>query len=841
VLTAAAALLVAYLPGAVFFRLPVASRARRAALDADERLFWAVILSAAWSCGLTLALAAVGQYRFTTLLWINGGLAVAMALAARLDLRLAGAPGPRAAALVPAAIVAAGLWLYFPASEYVMGGKDPGTYINEGIQIAQRGRLLVQDPTVAGLPPQARDLFVPSHSNDFYYGLRFMGFFVMDPGEGTVLGQFPHFYPASIAIGYGLNGLTGAREVVGAWAILGLLAVFFTAARLFGRLAAAGAAALLAINVVQVWFARYPNAEVVMQALVFAAVLALARAAVDGDRFFAPVAGALLGAMLFLRYDAVLAIGACGAAAVLLWMTGRGRTALWPFWSSLIAGVMLGLWYLRDVMGPYSEYPLRFTREATSWPVAAAAAGCLGFAVWCRRRPRVSAAVSSATPLAWAGVLAAGFAYAYFFRQPAGTLAPHDAMALRVYAWYVLPAGLFAAVAGLVPGARRFWRDPAFFLTAGVFALFFFYKIRIVPDHFWMTRRFLPVILPATLILVAALATWMVEPGGLSALLRRKRAERPDDRPGRARAFLHGALGLALLAPLGWAYSQRSRPLLSHVEYAGLIPRLERLAGGFGENDLVLVESRNASDLHVLALPLAYIYARNVLVLDTPRPDPPAFASFLDWAEDRYDRVFFVGGGGTELLSRRIGVEPVAGDRFQVPEYDSPQNAYPAGVRHKEFDYSLYRFVAPLQADGRFVLDLGGTDDLMVVRFHAKERHQSGFTFRWSQDTSFISIVGMRPDASRITISMGDGGRPAQASPAIVTVSFDGRLLARQPVSRDVQPYPFTLPPDVVAAAAARDAPARLQLTTSTWNPRGLLGVPDDRDLGVMVTRVEVQ
>src|SRR5204863_551593 len=124
--------------------------------------------------------------------------------------------------------------------------------------------------------------------------------------QGHVIGQFPHLFPASIAIGYGLDGLTGARRATGAWAMLGVLAVYFAGARLFGRAAAAAAAALLALNVIQVWFARYPNAAVVMQPLLFAALLANARAHVDGDRFFAPVAGVLLGLLLFLRFVAVL-------------------------------------------------------------------------------------------------------------------------------------------------------------------------------------------------------------------------------------------------------------------------------------------------------------------------------------------------------------------------------------------------------------------------------------------------------------------------------------------------------------------------------------------------------
>src|SRR4029079_13822339 len=138
--------------------------------------------------------------------------------------------------------------------------------------------------------------------------LRFMGFYVLDPDAGAVVGQFPHVYPASIAIGYALEGLTGARATVGFWAVFGILSVYFLGARLLGGPAAAAAATLLALNIVEALFARYPNADIVMQALLFAALLANARAAVDDDPFFAPVAGALLGLLLFLRFDVVLGI-----------------------------------------------------------------------------------------------------------------------------------------------------------------------------------------------------------------------------------------------------------------------------------------------------------------------------------------------------------------------------------------------------------------------------------------------------------------------------------------------------------------------------------------------------
>ena len=67
-MTAVYALIVFWLPGAVIFRMPVADRDKRAALEADERLFWQVMLSVVVSTGVVLALAAADRYSFHRLI-----------------------------------------------------------------------------------------------------------------------------------------------------------------------------------------------------------------------------------------------------------------------------------------------------------------------------------------------------------------------------------------------------------------------------------------------------------------------------------------------------------------------------------------------------------------------------------------------------------------------------------------------------------------------------------------------------------------------------------------------------------------------------------------------------
>jgi hypothetical protein len=820
--------IVGWLPGAVLFRVPFADRDRRAALPAEERLYWAVVLSVATSLSLVVALAALHRYSFKRLVIADLLIAAALAVSARFNLKLgAKARRPGLAACIPLALALFGVWRFLPPSEYIIGGKDPGVYMNAGIQMAQRGAIVVRDPVVAAVPVFARDLFIPRDANRAHFKApRFMGFYVLDPDTGAVVSQFPHLFPASIAIGYALDGLAGALRTFAFWGVLGLLSVYFAGARLLGRPAAAAAAALLALNVVQVWFSRYPNADIVMQAILFAALLANARAHVDDDGFFAPVAGTLLALLLFLRFDAVVAVAAVVASLALGFIAGH--KIRWTFWVPLAAGCALCLWYLLGPMREYFELPLVFISNLPWWEYvvfAAGAVGLLGLAIAARRSPKISQRVVDVFPTALALAVLALAVYALVFRQPGGKLTDYDAFALRNFAeYYFTRAALVAALVGYALVVRGlFWRDPALILTLTAFSLFFFYKIRIVPEHFWAARRFIPVILPGGLLLVAAAALT-----GVRGRLLLSRA-------------IRGPIGIVFIALLGVQYARAAKPVLDHVEYAGIIHRLETLARQIGDDDLLVVESRDSgSDVHVLGLPLAYTYARNVLVFSNAAPDKTTFAAFLETARARYRRVLFLGGGGTDLLSSRWSVAPLASDRFQVPEYESARNAYPTRPKQKEFEYSLYVFGPPVAPSGANELDLGVNDDLNVIRFHAKEVTE-GRTVRWSQDESAVIVSRIGAGDRALALWMNDGGRPPAAPPADVTVLLKDRVLGTVRVTRGFNEYTVPIPADAAAAAAAAGEPVRITLRTATWNPRTLLGTNDDRDLGVMVDRVAVR
>jgi hypothetical protein len=488
-------------------------------------------------------------------------------------------------------------------------------------------------------------------------------------------------------------------------------------------------------------------------------------------------------------------------------------------------------------MRAYLAIPMMQVGGVAGLAGALAALLAAGVAV---RRARAAAPVAIALLQRWAprilaGAVVALAAYAYFLREPAGRLAAHDAYALRAFGWYVGPVGLLAALAGFAALVwTRFWKDPVLLTTGALVSVFFFYKIRIVPEHFWQARRYLPVILPFACLMMAAAAF---------AGYRRRVGPAASSVPLKARArasLLYLTLPVLVLTFVAWTFAAATRPIANHVEYAGLIPAVERLAAQIGDRDLVLIEPRYSSDTHVLATPLAYIYAKHVLLFSSPRPGTAEVGQFLAWADRTYDRVLLVAEGGLDLASPSIGITPVRNERFSVPEYESARNAYPREVRQKKFNLNVYQLQVADHARPVLDIDIGGFDDPWVLRVFARQE-QDGVTYRWVRDRSFVTLLGLASPPRAIVLRAGDGGRPAAAGPADVDVFLDDRLVGRITVRGGFAEYRLDVPPAAAAGWAAHPDRAVVRLQCTTWAPKDFIGGSDDRALGIMLDRIRVE
>ncbi len=573
--------------------------------DLLEELFGALGLALAVSGWLALVLAELGAFTLWRLgaLWLPP-LLVAGWRARRLGIQIVpvnGAPARPAPliALALASWLALAGWLYFRPHEYVLGAADAGVYVNLGAQIARSGRLIIDDPLLAELPPALYPALLrplpPPEATPYYL---FPGFYVPGEPPGQIVPQFYPLYPVWLAVGHALGGVGAALRLAGLWAALGGLALFLLARRLGGPQTAALLLAGLTLSGLQLWFARYPTTETLAQYQLWTGVWAAGIwwEAPRRRRAWGLLAALAWGGLLLTRIDMVFVLTLPGALLVLAWWRGRlDRSAGWfvvPL--LLLAAHSLGhaLWQSWPYFFNTYGAGLRLLERN---PGALVAGVLLPFAFlawlgWRRRRgPDGAAGTTRLAPLG-PPVLAAGIvlltAYAWFVRPIAGDIAPAwiswyagdevpvlDRENLVRLGWYLSPAGIWLGALG---AALRVARPPrrrrlAWALTlaaGGFFALFYLWRLQNNPSHIYAMRRYVPAVMPFFLLFGA----WLLV--------------RLGEGTSRSR------LALAALLTVAWfvGLAQGARGLITQVDARGLVAQIDALAGTLAPGAILLFD-----------------------------------------------------------------------------------------------------------------------------------------------------------------------------------------------------------------------------------------------------------
>jgi hypothetical protein len=810
----------------------------RAAAALDEALFLVVGTSAMLSAWVALGLAEAGRFSLYVATAIVAALSAAAAVVGRrrLSLRLR-----RSSLWAVAAVLAVAVGLQARPSEYIVGGRDPGTYVAGMALIARTGGIVYTDPGVLSIPREDVELFYRHPDGPAFSWGRFMGFPLERPETGRVAPEFFHLFPAFGAYLFRAAGVKGALATPALFGILGTVGAFLAFRRLFDPATGLLAALLLALNVVQVWFARYPVSESLSQFLVFVALLAFALWEETRSAAFGALAGAAIGLSLLVRIDSVLILAPVGLWTVV--RRGRGERTwreLAPLWVPIVllaahAAFHAAFWsrkYVLDILErPYWRQSGTTYLAAAAVLLAVAAAGPLlvaPLAALARRQARlVRVAVPAAVVLlalyayflrpqlsAWAGADGNDPARAWTHAEPLRALgfhrlAAHDAQAFLRLGWFLTPAVLALAVGGFVLLVRD-WRPRYLFpmLTAATVALFYFYKIRIYNDYFFALRRFVPVVIPFMLALASL------------ALVRLAR--------GRAlRRVAAGAVALALAA----SYLRQTWPLIPYRDWKNSVRFVADVARRFGPDDVVIFEQRES--VHLLSLPLWAVHGVNALELARFNPDPERLRHLVSAWRGRYRNIYFVHTWRTRLCE--LFLQHVEDYAFGTYEWERAYGRPPAGPEFRALRFTLSRVVPPeeLRVPPLGEVDVGGSDDFQVSGFYDKE----GFgerTYRWTGACGSVYLPGATGGAS-LVVTAGTGRRPAEP-PAVVRASLSGAPLGSFTATADWRDHRLALP------AVLPPGPPVLRLEVRAWRPANVDPASSDvRDLGVMVDRVRVE
>ena len=885
---------VSVLCGLVLFLLPglvllaLAPRADRDALGLAEASFLVVACSVGASAWVALVLAEAGRFSLVSAaVLLAAGSAVALAW----GWRRAHGPLPRAGAgaAATAAVLALAVALQARPGEYIMGGRDPGTYIAGMALIARTGGVVYTDPGVLSIPPEDVALFYRNPGGPDYTWGRFMGFPLERPQTGRVVPEFFHLFPAFGAYLFQSMGVRGALATPCLFGVLGTLAFFFAWRRLFGPAAGALAALLLGLDVVQVWFARYPVAEPMTQFLVWTGVLAFALWEERRAPLFGALAGTLFGLALLCRIDSALVLVPIGL--YVLARRARGELSWRALRHVLVPMVVLGAHALVHAAFWTRKYLLAIaTRRYWDQP----------WWVWAGLGALAVAAVLVAhrfepTVVRWmdvqgARVRRAAMAavvllalYCYFLRPALSAWAggdgndparmrsnfaaldhDHDGFVDRREfgphpdAWGHDFATLDRDGDGRL--SREEWRGnpPTLLRVLGFHRLAAHDAQSLVRLGWFVTPLGL---LLAVLGVVVVLGDWHREwlfplllIGVFSAFYLYKiriwndyyfalRRFMPVTLPALlglaalvvvrlwARGALRRALAAALVLFLAVAFLRDTLPLVAYRDWRNSVRFVDDVARRFGPGDVVIFEQPRA--VHLLSLPLWAVHGVNALELARFDPDPARLGHLVEAWRSRYRNIYFVHTYSTNLCG--LFLEKVEDLGFGTYEWERAYDRKPAGPRFQALRFRISRVLPPqdLQVPALPEVDIGGSDDFQVSGFYDKE----GFgerTYRWTGRCASVYLPGAHGgDTAVITVSSGQ--RPARL-PAHVEVSMGGVRLggfeAGAAWTEEVVALPAVLPP----------GPPVLRFDVRAWRPANELARSTDlRDLGVMVDRIRLR
>ncbi|MGH2458364.1 MAG: hypothetical protein ACRDIY_05800 [Chloroflexota bacterium] len=533
-----------------------------------------------------------------------------------------------------------GAILYFPPDEWILGGLDPGSYVNAGAAIARSGGIVLRSPTLAAMAPAIRQALFPAPAS------RLPGFYLMfERFAGVVPSGFIvatdrvvphgfHFYPAVLAFGYGIGGIGAELLVTPVLAIAGLVGFSLLVRRLFGTTVAAIATLFLAIGPAEVWFARYPDAEILAQLLLFGGFLAFVASIDAPGPVLSSVAGLALGCVHLAKIEMLPLPFLIAAWLGYQWLVGAfDRRWLWfvgvyalILAQALLHAALIASWYAVTTLRVATSPRLLLLIGAGALVALAVVALLVLFpAVRWRVRLLVTAGTWEKPAALLFPLLAGALAVYAAYVRPLGDvpLATIQLDAARLAAannlesfvrlgWYITPLGLVLGTLGwmlLLRGARdRRTILPLMVILADT--LIFLVDMKITPVHYWAARRWVPLVIPGFCLAIA----YLLPRVSVNARDRFTRSIVP--------------FGLAITMAVGLLAA--TRPLIGYVEYRGAIRQVAALAATTPDDAVVLLAEGDSGIR--FSTPLQYLYGRTSFVIwPDPRMDAAANLAARRW------------------------------------------------------------------------------------------------------------------------------------------------------------------------------------------------------------------
>jgi hypothetical protein len=787
-------------------------------IERPELVFAAMFIPiAAFSwCGIALA----GAGAFTGWRAFTGGAvisAIALAAAAReyRASRVSAAPVSRRSLMILALTLLTATALFAQPGEYSIEGADASIYLATGRNIVATGGIASEDPVVGLMPRALHGSFFaatalhPNLQNRLPGGVRI-------GDDGRIHPDFFHLLPAWIAMATAAAGPYGGYFVNVAFGVLGVFAVWLIGRRLWSRAAGGVAAALLAVNFGQIYYARLPASEIMAQFFLLSAAYFTILTWDSRQRAAGACAGAAIGLAAFTRIDLLVLL----IPMTVLWlaMTRRGQLGrAWGWYAATFTAISTHASV--HAVTAAELYTKRLIGDGTL--VLERLSGLLNVTTLVAAVVLTALAVLAIRNLrrrwfAW-GALAVLL-----------TLSLLSPAVLANGARLVSALGLIVAAIGVTMILRRplNWRVLPVLVPvlASTMLMLAWGENSTLPADF---RRMVPVILPGVTLLIGFVV------GSIA----------------NSRGWPSAAIWLLPFGLGGW-YLYQASPVLRTPPGQHIHAQLAALAEKIPANAVVLTDRSVPGHL---ALALQYTFERSALRMEK-RPAEglgiaplvenvlasgrPLFAAVAPLVAERPSGLRRSDAAGFDM--RESSVTSLEYD-ILVPA----RGRFPKVLRRDEVPIALYEIKnrdANTIATRPLTFDIGGDDIAFIIRgFHAPEVSQSTRT-RWTTDSAQVALprLGSEGTAHPALVLRLSAMRPPGFKPATVRVSIDDMTVGViEQTTADLRDYRIALPPAVLAKVLAM--PTTLTLTADSFVPKAAGFNDDPRRLGIVLDFVRIE
>lgn len=752
--------------------------------------------------------------------------------------------------------------LYGPPSDYVMGGRDHGLYVNTGIHIARSGQLLMIDDALAEVPSQSQPLlinpetrpFTPGYPGPWSHGQRLSGLTIRSLENGVINPHAFHLYPIWFAIFFAVGGSDLLLWPTFIFSFLGMCGVWAVVQRLYGPWAAWGSVILLGSSAIQIWFSGYPTAEILLQPLFWGGLFLFILWQTHNSRFAALTAGTLFGLMHLTKLDTVFVPIALVGFMGLRWLTGRsiGRHNLF-FWAPYAALLVhtafhainfstiyfidqavrvllpdfLALPLAEAATGRYEPADIFLTFVSENRLLIGGSAAAAIIIIWlliALQRRLITRLDGRALPLPGLQPLSAIFIFIAIIILFFTLLLPWKITGgtiLQQLGWYLTP---FIVLLGCVGLSYRLWRADSlnetlvltvillniapFFLIGGGTSL----------DHFWAMRRLQTILVP-TLLLYAVV---IVDELRLQ-ISPQASAHRPVT-----------AASIIMLAVMLWLSSVQ---YIQIVENEGLQAQLSEIAAQTNPGDVLLTDLSRAGI--EIGTPLWLVFDRPTYLLDgEQKSDPNLDLAIATWQAngrsvywiDQYNRLGW-------LDTRSAYLTSYAGTSLlQQNRLEEKINAVPNQIEQIQttFDFYILEAATETEKQKRQLLTLAlayGDDQYVANGLYPPEPRPGQEPLRWTADRVRLILPAVDP-AQELLFNLSNP-RPADAPQPLVRVYVEDQLLATFQPTSEATIYRVPL-------NGVWDDPLDVVLEVEPWIPASTGQTQDTRPLGVHLSWVKL-